>query len=253
MASNDTITVVTSRKLPILPYNAAESRLSIGKAWDEWLEEIERQLRYFRVNIPADKKDALLIYGGRELVRLENTLPDTNDSLDEYATLKKKLSDYFSPRRNKYYERYLFKKMRQYDGESVRSYAMRLREKASPCEFHDTCEDRILEHLIHTIPNKTLIRKCITKGWTLSRFLVKACEYEDTDLQIRKMKGTRLDICHKQHHIQRTHRWPMCRYCGLSGIHPKGYNCPAFNKQCYRCKKRDHFTRVCHATRFMNY
>ena len=60
MASNVTNTVVTSRKLPILPFNAVESRLSIGKAWDEWLEEIERQFRFFRINIPSDKKDALL-------------------------------------------------------------------------------------------------------------------------------------------------------------------------------------------------
>ena len=45
---------------------------------DEWLEEIDRQFRFFRINIPSDKKDALFIYGGRELVRLENTLPDTN-------------------------------------------------------------------------------------------------------------------------------------------------------------------------------
>ena len=74
---------------------------------------------------------------------------------------------------------------------------MRLGEKASSCEFHDTCIDRILEHLIHTIPNKTLIRKCITKGWTLSQFLANVCAYEDTYLQIRKMKGTKLDTGHK--------------------------------------------------------
>ena len=96
---------------------------------------------------------------------------------------------------------------------------MRLFEKANSCEFHDTSKDRILEHLIHTIPNKTLIQKCLTKGCTLSQFLAKACEYEDTYLQIRKMKGTRPDIYQKQHHIYRTHRWPMRSHCGLSGIH----------------------------------
>ena len=108
--------------------------------------------------------------------------------MDEYETLKKILSYYFTPRRNKYYDRYLFKSTRQYDGESVRSYAMRLREKASSCEFHDTCEERILEHLIDTIPNKTLIRTCKTKGWTSSQFLAKACAFEDTHLLANKKK-----------------------------------------------------------------
>ena len=70
-----------------------------------------------------------MIYGQREFVRLEHTLPDTNDSLNEYETLKKKLSNYFSSRRNKYYGRYLFKNKRQYNGESVRSYVMRLCKK----------------------------------------------------------------------------------------------------------------------------
>ena len=51
--------------------HAIWDRLSISKAWKEWLEEIEREFRYFRIKSLKDKKDALLIYGGREIVTLK--------------------------------------------------------------------------------------------------------------------------------------------------------------------------------------
>ena len=35
--------------------------------WKLWLEEIEREFRYFRINTPTYKKDALIIFGGREI------------------------------------------------------------------------------------------------------------------------------------------------------------------------------------------
>ena len=34
-------------------------------------------------------------------------------------------------------------------------------------------------------------------------------------------------------------------YCGLYGVHPKGWACPAFGKRCYKCHKIDHFAVEC--------
>ena len=93
-------TVVSERRnLLIQPFKPTD-RLSVGKAWREWLEEIEREFRYYRINTPNDKKDALLIFGGRELRRLDKYLPDLADNLDEYQKIRKKLNDYYLPRRN---------------------------------------------------------------------------------------------------------------------------------------------------------
>ena len=61
------------------------------KAWEECLESIETEFRYFRIISPSDRKDALIIYGGPEIARLEKNLPDEDleRSLDEYQKLKK--------------------------------------------------------------------------------------------------------------------------------------------------------------------
>ena len=78
--------------------------------------------------------------------------------------------------------------MRTTDTETTAAYAARLREKANECDFGDSLEDRILEHLIQTTDNQALIQKYISKGWSLDRFLLKAVQTEDTAFQIRDMK-----------------------------------------------------------------
>ena len=76
-------TVVTERRnLLIKPFKPTDI-LSVGKAWGEWLEEIGREFRYNRINTPNDKKDVLLIFGGRELRRLDKYLPYLADNLNE--------------------------------------------------------------------------------------------------------------------------------------------------------------------------
>ena len=93
----------------------------------------------------------MIIYGGKEMARLEKNLPDPADpdgELNDYEKLRKKLTDYFSPKRNKHYARYMFLKMRPSAGEAIISYAARLKEKAYECEFGITFNYRIIEHLL---------------------------------------------------------------------------------------------------------
>ncbi|VDI62428.1 Hypothetical predicted protein [Mytilus galloprovincialis] len=71
---------------------------------------------------------------------------------------------------------------------------MRLREKAHECEFEATCDERILEHCIQTITNQDLIKRVISKGWNLDKFVEEAGQMEDTCLQMKDMKGDNRDI-----------------------------------------------------------
>ena len=156
--------ITESINLKAQPFTPGDDQLTTGKVWDEWLEKIEREFRFFRITDPVDKQDALLIYGGKEISRLAKSLPNPTGELNEYEKLKKKLNNYFTPKKNKHYARYLFLKMKQTHGETTTMYAARLREKANECEFGTACEDRILEHLIQMINNQVLIQKAITKN-----------------------------------------------------------------------------------------
>ena len=52
----------------------------------------------------------------------------------------------------------MFFKIRTQVGENTVTYATRLREKAHDCDFKTSQYERILEHLIQTIDNLTLIQ-----------------------------------------------------------------------------------------------
>ena len=155
--------ITATRNLKSQPFTPGDDPIAKGKAWDGWLEEIEREFRYFKITEPLDKKDALIIYGGKEIARLDKSLPNPTDGVNDYEKLKKKLNDYFKPKKNKHRARYVFLKMRPAHDETTNAYAARLREKANDCEFEANCDERILEHLIQTTQNRSLIQKAINK------------------------------------------------------------------------------------------
>ncbi|PFX13694.1 Protein HEG-like 1 [Stylophora pistillata] len=140
------------------------------KAWDDWLEEIGMEFRHFKITEPLDKKNALIIYGTKELVRLEKSWQNPTDGGNEYEKLKKKPNDCFMQKKNKHHVRYVFLKMTPSHDETTNSYAARLREKTNNCVFEANCDEQVLEDLIQTTQNRSLIQKALNKKWDLTLF-----------------------------------------------------------------------------------
>ena len=265
-AEQATIRVITeTRNLRTKPFTPEDYQITTGKAWDDWLEGIEREFPYFKISDLTDRKDALIIYGGKETARLEKGRPNHATQLDECEKLKTKLNSYFTPKKNKHHARYLFLKLRLNHGETIAAYTSRLREQANDCEFEGNADERILEHLIQTCQNRALIQKANTKKWNLSQFLAEAVKIEDTSLQIRDMKFTEevfvnWDRQHKKRGplfsrkpIQRQQQ--PCNYCGRIEVYDVGKYCPAFGKKCkkcQKCQKYNHFAAVCRSSKSVN-
>ena len=114
--------ITETRNLRATPFIPGDDQINTGRAWDDWIEEIEREFRYFKITDPIDKKDALIFYGGKEIARLEKSLPNPTDAMNDYEKLRKKLNDYFTPKKNKQYARYLFLKMKPTHGETTVAY-----------------------------------------------------------------------------------------------------------------------------------
>ena len=188
---------------------------------------------------------------------MEKSLKDPEEG-DIYAKLKGKLTDYFAPKKNKHYARYLFLKMRPHAGEGTVSYAARLREKSMNCEFHDS-DERILEHIIQTTDNTELVRKVLHKKWTLQETLAEMQVLEDTSEHVGAMGrqdsnsvskvGKRKREKHRSSNdAKATDTNRTCKYCGKS--HPMQKElCPAYGKFCSECGKPNHFSTVCLSSR----
>ena len=191
MSSSYRIRIVSqSRDLNVLSFREAEQKHSRGKHWTEWLEDIERQFRHFKIHDPFDQRDGLIIYEGREIARFEKVLPDPCSKLNEYEKLKIKLNTHFLPQRNKYYAQYLFLIMTPRAGQKTISFSTRFRETPLQCEFGDNIEESILKHLSLTSQNDHLVQKCTKNCWTLSEFLTEARLSEDVTLQVQKINDS---------------------------------------------------------------
>lgn len=177
------------KTLKVEPFKIPENHLEIGRAWEEWLEDFEEETAYFEITDVIDKVSALKIYGGLEVTKRARNLPEVTPWVgdDDYKKLKRKLNNHFLPKKKRH-ARYTFSKQRQELGESVVSYAARLREKAKDCEFNDQLNGRILEHLIQTIKDNDLVKKSIQKKWNLDQFIEEASQREDINQHVKDMK-----------------------------------------------------------------
>ena len=252
--------VIFPRNLRAQPFTGNPAIEDTAEKWSEWLNSLEREMRFLRIKEAVDMKDCMMIYGGKEIVRLEKSLPnppEEDPALNEYEVLRKKLNSYFIAKKNKHHARYLFNKMRPVSGESIVTYATRLREKAEDCEFEDG-DDRILEHLIQTIDNRKLIQKAISKKMDLNKFLEEANRTEEIERQVDVMKaeGGKVNKVRREQRYQSNKREmkekkkdynTKCSYCGLTGKHPPGRNCPAYGKKCRKCGNMNHFQSACKA------
>ena len=86
-----------SHTLRISPFHVDEDHIANAERWDEWIEEVELNFRVSKITEPSQKKDILLLYGGKEVRKLDKSLASTISTEDEYLLLKTKLTDYFSP------------------------------------------------------------------------------------------------------------------------------------------------------------
>ena len=114
--------------------------------------------------------------------------------------------------------------------------------------------------MIQTIENETLIQKCISKSWTLEEFLSEASQIDTISEQVHDMKAIPwrneiAKVAARRRYMKsrnsdigkRDQVTEPCSYCGLSGAHLRGRNCPAYGVQCEICRIFDHFSSVCRA------
>ena len=103
---------------------STDCAISTGQAWEEWSEEIEQEFKHFKIEEATDKKDAMIIYGEKELVRPEKSLRDLEqpegecNQMDGYKKFKTKLNGCHLLKRSKCHAQYVFFKLKPQHGES---------------------------------------------------------------------------------------------------------------------------------------
>ncbi|VDI15600.1 Hypothetical predicted protein, partial [Mytilus galloprovincialis] len=201
----------------------------------------------------------LLHYAGEDVNEVFDTLDNTGE---DFAAAKHKLTAYFAPKKNTEYEIYKFRQAKQTSDETIDSFHTRLRQLAVNCEFTETSKE-VKSQIIQGCHSTRLRRKALREDTTLEGLISsaralelsekQATEIEQSDKQsanaVRKGVGKRRNGPRflQTQTDQNVKKKTTCRNCG--GDFPHANKCPAFGKSCNSCKKLNHFASVCRSKR----
>ena len=206
----------------------------------------------------------------------------TEQRRDPVAIIKA-LREHFIPQRNVVYERFMFWNASQNSGENAEEYVLRLRKLADSCEFGDQKDsmirDRIVcgtndkqaqDRFLRERPPPNLARAVeIFRVAEISRQHIEAIGGKGINPvnEVNKSKNRRRydkdrqNGCQRQtqkSHVQGHHKIGKikfktpprnkekcgCGRCGAKKSHQR-QDCPARDSECFNCKRRGHFSKVC--------
>ena len=236
----------------------------LGVRWRRWVRTFSLQASGRGVRDPIQRTELLLGLAGEGVLEVYDTLfpgglPGVLDGLglaaggdngaagdgdgaagggdgdgaagggDVFTRLVTALNAHFIPQVNISHERLAFTRCQMKAGETVLSYATRLRKLASSCEFGNT-EERIRDQIIEKVLNSGLRRKFLREGigLTLVRLLEIAASEEVTEQRARDYE-----------------RPTQLAQTAVMAIKPKGGKRPADgggrkdadNRRCFRCNR----------------
>ena len=104
---------------------------AVDTRWKKWLARF-RNLLLALVDSTKRQRALLLHYAGESVNEIFETLPDTDAGEDENPFQKAvtALTNYFTPKKNREFEVYVFRKAKQESDESIAAFHTRLRRLA---------------------------------------------------------------------------------------------------------------------------
>ena len=242
----------------IAPFDCKGNSSALGTRWKKWFKSFEYFLLAKGVE-KADQKRALLLH--TDVQELFETLqdPGSGEGVEDEATVYEKtvrtLNAYFITKLNEPYERHLFRKMCQREGESVDKFIARLKQQADNCNFVNPDVD-IRDQVIDKCRSASLRRKLLGKeDLTLTKLQNIARSMEAVDLQAQQMTEGNSSDRREEFEVNKVWENPggnskhkkkgKCFRCNLEGHFSRDKCCPARRAVCSRCKNIGHYAAVC--------
>ena len=221
----------------------------------------------------AVKCSYLLIWAGEKGRDIFNTWTLTAAERDNVTTYLRKFSEHVEPLANPIFARYQFHKRNQRDSESIEQYLTELRITAKECEFGTTSDEMIRDRIVFGVKQDKIRERLLSEGagLTLARAVAICRAAEATQAQLMIMSNqehSKVYIKQEVDIVARQGRkcykcggnftpghscppkdfgeFPKCYNCG--GVFSKSHQCPAKGKSCIKCKKLNHFAKMCRSS-----
>lgn len=210
---------------------------------------------------PEIKKFVLISTMGMEaLQKYNSTDPEDTDTADE---ILQKLDRCIMGEPNETFERYKFNTRIQGQNESIGDYVADLKSLIKTCNYCDCLRDTLLRDRIVLGVNseKTRTRLLQERTLTLDNCLDICKSFEMSTTQLKVISGsaavnkvhnsTKQGVPRDQTHSSRPNsnknarpKLVKCKFCAQEHP-PKKELCPAWGKECNKCKRLNHFSKCC--------
>lgn len=220
-----------------------------GNVAENWRKFKQRLELYLEATESEDKqrtekrKAAILLHvAGPEAVEVFNTFTLTEEEKGSYSTLLRKFEDYCTPKCNETYERYVFRSRMQSEGECFESFYRDLQLKAQSCNFSTLSSSLIRDQIVYGVWDKKLRERLLREDKLTLEQAVQICKASELTEEHKKAwenTGKLVEPVVKQKSQERG------RKCGKCNRRHEPRKCPAYQKICHKCKKKNHFAVCC--------
>ena len=157
---------------PFPKFDVYGEESSVGIRWKKYVAKLENLFVGLNIDSKKRKKALLLHYSGDDVFEIYETLNLGADD-QNYDDTKTGLDNYFNPKKNKEFERYEFRCLKQMKNETIDQFVTRLRQKSANCEFTDK-DAEIKSQMIQGCASQRLRTKCLEQDKTLTDLLTMA-------------------------------------------------------------------------------
>lgn len=228
--------------------------------WKQWKQRFQLYMTATESDKKSDEiKKAILLHSvGEEILGIFNTLNKENATYEESL---KALEDYFMPKANVTVERHNFYMRTQSENEEFNSFYNDIKKLVVNCDFGDMKDDMIRDRIVCGIKDPQVKQRLLREDALTLEKAVNICRASETaqkqlkviaSAEVSQVKRANKDSAwkgaerennsEKRTENKNTKREFKCKRCGRSH-EPR--NCPAFNQECIKCKKKGHFAKCC--------
>ena len=160
-----------------------------------------------------------------------------------------RLTEYFEPKQNTIYQRYLFNTCSQGQGERFDSYLNKLRTSIKSCEYGALEDELLRDRIVLGTNNKNLQSRFLSESsLTLDKAIDTCRSNELAEQQLGRLsinpdpKSELINFTKSDRKRPPREHIKDCRWCGQD--HKKG-KCQAYGLTCAICGKQNHIAKVC--------
>lgn len=239
---------------------------NMASEWKDFLQRYEWYSTATKLSAKTPEIQAAVFMStiGEEAIPIFNSFQLPEEDKKKVEVLKRKFTEYFVPRENESFVRWNFFRFRQSETETFDEFLTEAKTKIAGCNFEALADGLLRDKIVFGVRSDQVREKLLAEeNLTLAKAINICRVTEQATKQLKELKGDELkidrvkkkasDFAHQQRGVGSNFRNGhensrkqnsrfVCKRCGAS--HPP-MSCPAYKKQCRKCKKVGHFAKVC--------